>query len=93
MSGKDRPDTKLRRAGAPIVPTRPVRTCPGRPDVYYQATADATGTYSLLLPVSAANESYTVRVQPTDSSTFPPLTSSARITGDDTLDFAPPRTA
>jgi protocatechuate 3,4-dioxygenase beta subunit len=72
-----------------VVFTRP-SGIPGRPAVNYQATTDANGAYSILLSETPKAAPYSVRVQPNDSSTFPPITSSTQITGDYTLDFEIP---
>ncbi len=71
-----------------VVFSRPSRI-PGRPDVFYQATVDATaGTYQVSVPPNQVDEMYTVRVRPTDSAAFPPAMRRVHITADQTLDLS-----
>ena len=70
-----------------VVFSRPSRIS-GRPDVFYQATVDAsTGGYQISVPPNAVGESYTVTVHPTDIAKFPPVTQTVQLTKDRTLDL------
>ena len=60
--------------GATVVATRPSRIV-GRPDVVYQGTVDPIhGTYTLVVSQSLPDETYSLRVAPTDPSLVPPKT-------------------
>ena len=79
-----------RAVPASVVLTRP-SAIDGRPDVSYQASVNAAdGSYTLLVPQGSANDTYTVRVRPADSASFPPLTLSTSIAGDTTLEVPLP---
>jgi len=80
--------TTGKNLAATVVATRPSRII-GRPDVVYQATVDPiTGSYSLVVSRNLDNESYTVRVTPTDASLVPPKTMHVHADADKEVDVA-----
>ncbi len=77
--------------GAPIagtvIFTRPSHIL-GRPDVFYEATLDQAGRYSVVVAPNEGDEKYTVRVQPADPSVYPPTAVTSQITSSRTLDVS-----
>lgn len=87
LSGAVRIGTPARPLPATVVATRPSRV-PGRPDVYYQSTADpVTGQYTLLVSRNVPHEQYTLRVVPADPSLVPPQQVRVTALADQTIDL------
>jgi hypothetical protein len=69
-----------------VVFSRPSRI-PGRPPVTYTATVDGAGAYTIALPPNVSGEDYLVRVQPMDTSHYPPKATTVHVEGDQDLEL------